>query len=761
MKREVVWLVAGIFFFSSHHLLRAQPTTPYIVVDQFGYLPDAVKIAAIRNPQTGFDSFQSFSPGDEYALIDESTGASVLTAGIQVWDGGAEDDSSGDQVWWFDFSSVTETGDYYVLDVENNVRSYAFRISPSVYNEVLKHAVRTFFYQRVGYAKEAQYAGEEWADGASHMGNLQDPNCRLFSDANNSATERDLSGGWYDAGDYNKYTNWTANYVVEMMKAYLEAPDAWGDDYNIPESGNGVPDLLDEARWGVDHLLRLQEEDGGVLSIVSESQASPPSGATGQSLYGPATTSASLNTAGALAISAKVYAMLGEDEYATELESAAENAWDWAEENPEVLFRNNDPDYNSNGIGAGQQEEDDYQRLMSKLEAACFLFDLTKDVEYQTFFDANYESAHLIDWNYAYPYEGANQEALIYYTSIPEATTSVVNDIVTTYTGSMNSGENNFPAYNNDVDPYRAHLDSYTWGSNSVKALKGNMFMNIIAYGFDNGANDDAYQASLNYINYIHGLNPLNFVFLSNMYRYGAENGVNEFYHTWFSNGSALWDRLGESTYGPAPGFLVGGPNPSYERDGCCPDGCGGTNNEVCSSEELSPPMGQPDQKSYKDFNTSWPLNSWSVTENSCGYQINYIRLLSKFVNLSYDCNGTLNGSATVDICGTCTGGTTGVDPVTNTDDCQYEYPIIEPALNVARTAYFEIYPNPSTGYLKVYFQDTREYQMAIFNMSGGRVWTGKASGQVELDLSSLKPGSYVVRLTSRDSRWTEKVIIR
>ena len=56
-----------------------------------------------------------------------------------------------------------------------------------------------------------------------------------------------MSGGWYDAGDYNKYTNWTASYVLEFMKAYLENPEAWGDDYNIPESGNGVPDILDEA----------------------------------------------------------------------------------------------------------------------------------------------------------------------------------------------------------------------------------------------------------------------------------------------------------------------------------------------------------------------------------------------------------------------------------------------------------------------------------------------------------------------------------
>lgn len=80
---------------------------------------------------------------------------------------------------------------------------------------------------------------------------------------------------------------------------------------------------------------------------------------------------------------------------------------------------------------------------------------------------------------------------------------------------------------------------------------------------------------------------------------------------------------------GPPPGYLVGGPNPSYDWAGCCPSGCG---TGECTAESVSPPKGQPDQKSYKDFNAGWPLGSWSVTEPSDGYQVKYIRLLSKFV---------------------------------------------------------------------------------------------------------------------------------
>jgi hypothetical protein len=109
---------------------------------------------------------------------------------------------------------------------------------------------------------------------------------------------------------------------------------------------------------------------------------------------------------------------------------------------------------------------------------------------------------------------------------------------------------------------------------------------------------------------------------------------VNEFYHGWFADGSSRWDRVGTSTYGPPPGFLTGGPNPQYDWDGCCPSGCGtAENNARCGTTRPSPPYGQPTQKSYLDFNTSWPLNSWSVTENSDGYQVAYIRLLSHFVD--------------------------------------------------------------------------------------------------------------------------------
>lgn len=688
------------------------------MVDQFGYRPESKKIAVIRNPQTGYDANESFAPGETYQVIDRATGNVAFTGIPSIWNNGEEDSTSGDKAWWFDFSTLETAGSYYVLDVDNNLRSYEFEIAENVYENVLKQAVRTFFYQRVGFAKEIPYAEAGWTDGASHIGPLQDKNCRYYKTPNDASTEKDVSGGWYDAGDYNKYTNWTADYVIQMLKAYQERPDAFGDDYNIPESGNGMPDILDEAKWGMDHLLRLLNDDGSAIAVVSLSHESPPSSANGQSLYGGVNTSATLSCAAAFALGAYIYSDLGYESYSETLKNAAEKAWEWANANPDVVWRNNDdnPLYDSKGIGSGQQEVDEYGRLTKKIRAAIYLYELTEEEIYKSFFEANYAQIHMIVWPYVYPYELEEQETLLHATKLDGISGTIKNDIISKYNSSINSSEIGWKAYDNSIDPYMGYLDSYTWGSNNIKARQGLMYYDVLAFNLNSTRNEDAVSASENYIHYLHGVNPMNLVYLSNMYDHNAENCVNEFYHTWFKDKSALWDRVGVSTFGPAPGFLTGGPNNGYDVDVCCPDGCGGAgNNALCTSEDITPPKGQPQQKSYKDFNTNWPLNSWSVTENSCGYQINYIRLLSKFVSGKLvDCS---NNQCIV----------TGSNEY---DDNQ----------NTQNTT---LYPNPAKE--TVFIQSERDiHQWELIDIDGNTLSYGKGSS---INIIELKPGQYFVKV--------------
>lgn len=374
----------------------------------------------------------------------------------------------------------------------------------------------------------------------------------------------------------------------------------------------------------------MQEANGSVLSIVGLSSASPPSAATGPSYYGPASTSATLNAAAAFALGAKVLnGIPALAAYAAGLRTRAENAWTWAIANPSVAFRNNESANGSQGLGAGQQETDDRGRLMARLIAAIYLYDVTGNTVYRSFVDDNYSQANLIRWgNYVSAYEGTLQDALLHYTRLSGASSAVVSAIRTNYLSGVNS-EWVRGKITTKADPYMAFINDYVWGSNGIKSNMGLLFtaLNVHNLGTAHTAADNLNAAS-HYIHYHHGVNPLGLCYLTNMSSLGAENSANEIFHGWFTNGSAKWDSAATSTYGPPPGFVPGGANQTqWDWDGGCP-----SISSACGTSRPKPPYAQPKQKSYKDFNDGWPLNSWPISEVSNGYQIAYIRLLSKFV---------------------------------------------------------------------------------------------------------------------------------
>jgi endoglucanase len=630
-------IIAFVITTSATVNMYGQAISPYIVVDQFGYTKNANKIAVLRSPKTGFDAISSYTPGNNISLKNAVTNVVVYSAVPVVFKAGTTDAISGDKVWWFDFSAIQTAGTYYIIDDAANARSATFVIADTVYKNVLKAAVKTFYYQRAGFAKTAQYAGAAWADGASHVGPLQDKNCRIYNDKNNAATEKDLSGGWYDAGDYNKYTPWTANYIVSLLITYKENPALWTDDFNIPESGNGIPDLLDEIKWGMDWLLKMQQSNGASLCVMGLDYGSPPSSATGQSAYGPVTTNATMRSAAAFALGAKYLRQANPayfGVYADTLQARAVRAYNWAIANPAVIFNNNTAANGSEGLAAGNQETDSLGRFTAKMGAALYLYDLTGNTAYLTLFENGMNTFPLLAWgNYISQYFQESQNLLFYYLTLPGINNTLASQIKTaTLTAAKKSGDY-LDAITSQTDPYRAFIKDYNWGSNQYKSDYGN-FLWQLQYHNVEAANNTVYlKAAEEYLHYIHGVNPLQFVYLSSMGSYGAENNIKEFYHSWFADGSSKWDREGVSTYGPAPGFLTGGPNAFYTLDGCCPSGCGSAqNNAACNAASVTPPLGQPPMKSYKDFNTNWPLNSWQVTENSNGYQVAYIRLLSKYV---------------------------------------------------------------------------------------------------------------------------------
>ena len=248
MQKNLKQISLVVFLIVCAIIAQAIPTTitQFIKIDQFGYKTTDQKIAVISDPQIGYNSALSFSPGATYQIRNWTTDAVVFSGSTTSWNGGATQSQSGDIVFWFDFSSVVTPGSYYVYGSANANSNND--INDCVYNDVLKVAMRMFYYQRCGFAKSYPFVDTGYVDGASHLGTQQDLDCRLYSSPT-VGTSKNLSGGWYDAGDYNKYVNFTWGTMLDMLLAYEEKPSVWADNYIIPESGNGIPDILDETKF--------------------------------------------------------------------------------------------------------------------------------------------------------------------------------------------------------------------------------------------------------------------------------------------------------------------------------------------------------------------------------------------------------------------------------------------------------------------------------------------------------------------------------
>ena len=598
----------------------------FVVVDQFGYAPAMQKIAVIRSPVTGYDAGQKFEPGKIYQVVDADTCKVLLEGAPQVWNGGAVDPSSGDHAWLFDFSAMKTLGHYVIRDKEKGEVSGVFAISANPYREVLKQAVRFFYYQRANTPKIEPYAGKAWTDAADHVGPRQDGAARHLMKKDDPSTERDLTGGWWDAGDFNRYTSWHDDYLISLLTAYTENPAIFTDDFNIPESGNGIPDLIDEVKWGMDWLIKMQNPDGSMLAILGSGTAgSPPSSAKNPSYYGGPSTSASYSSAAAFAYGAKILGRFPAFKaYAADLAVRAKRAWAWAEAHPNVLFFNKAPAYGDQTLGGGEQEYAPEERPMRSLIAAIYLYDLTGDPAYQARLASLLEQSSLFTQDQVKTSDATWLQPVLYYSTLKSARRDLVEKIHAHFRAGFQS-EAIYGGEKSAKNPYQAYLPVYYWGSTKEISRQGFFFLNPKLDHIP-GAPADAANYAANYLHYLHGLNPMAKVYLSNMGAFGAENSADEFFHAWFAKDSP-WQNVKTSKFGPPPGFLVGGPNPSYDWEKGCPD-----LDTRCGSARLSPPYGQPPQKSYADFSDSYPVDSWQVTEPSNGYQVEYIRLLAQFV---------------------------------------------------------------------------------------------------------------------------------
>lgn len=605
--------IALLLFTSS--FLKAQQFSQYIHIDQFGYLPDSDKVAVLANPITGYDASNSYTPGNQFALVDQSTSEHVFIGAPAIWNAGQTHDQSGNQGWYFDFSLYRKPGTYYVLDIENQLKSYDFQISEDIYQEVLVDAVKMFYYNRCNMEKQQPFAASDWTDINNFNSALQDYNSRYVSDPSNASLERDLSGGWFDAGDYNKYVTFAVEPIHQLLYAFKDNPSVFSDAFNIPESGNGVPDILDEIRYETDWLLKMINPDGSVIIKIGsisydENANSPPSANTDPRYYGPTCTSASIAVAGALSHLALV---LDENaiwpDYSTSIKQKAQDCFAYA-----LSFLNSNTlevNCDDGTILSGDADWDEATQRKKAVLAAIYLWELTGDNSYHDYLINNINSVSFINNNWLGVDELVELEALLHYRTIDGANSGVSDEIIQSITPHVSNDWNAYFGFN-DLDLYRSYMPdwSYHWGSNKSKSDYANMNRVLSKFDIDPARSHLMDQKLREHVHYFHGVNPQNLVYLSNMYNRGADNCTDEIYHSWFDDGT-IYDGFAGNNVGPAPGFVVGGANKDY------------------SISNNSPPYGQPSQKSYLDFNDGYPNDSWEISEPAIYYQASYIRMLA------------------------------------------------------------------------------------------------------------------------------------
>ncbi|MCR5178569.1 MAG: glycoside hydrolase family 9 protein [Lachnospiraceae bacterium] len=208
---------------------------PGILVDMNGYDAEASKTAV----------FVGDVIPTSYEVKNDETGEIVFSGEVNR---SRHDESIGVG----DFSSLTEPGVYY-LSAEWMGESEPFAILPDGYRTIRDMVMRRYYINRCGIAITREYAGEE-AHSVCHT-----------TDAVIAGTDRtiDVTGGWHMDGRADRFSADGADAVSRLLLAYESAPEAFGDDTGIPESGNGVSDLLDECLIEVSWLMKMQDADSG------------------------------------------------------------------------------------------------------------------------------------------------------------------------------------------------------------------------------------------------------------------------------------------------------------------------------------------------------------------------------------------------------------------------------------------------------------------------------------------------------------------
>lgn len=306
-----------------------------IYVNQVGYFSDGPKVALSTKPC----NYQIIRKSDSKCVFD-----GVVSEG--KYDAAAKED-----VYAIDFSEVTEKGEYYVLAGDRD-KSVGFTIADSLYKNAMKDSIKCLYFQRCGIELLPEYAGE-YVHPACHL----KPVIMLEDYLENTEypVEFDMSGGWHDAGDYGRYVSAGAVAVGHLLYSYEMFPKMFNDSLNIPESGNGIPDILNECYYELSWMLKMQDADGGVhhkLTAFRHPDFIMPECDDDPFYIFPVSSFSTADFAAVMALASRIYRKYMPEFAETALDAARLSAW-WLSEHDYVGFKNPE------GCNTGEYGDDD------------------------------------------------------------------------------------------------------------------------------------------------------------------------------------------------------------------------------------------------------------------------------------------------------------------------------------------------------------------------------------------------------------------
>lgn len=218
----------------------------YIRINQLGYLPQSVNVAVfISDEKVEITSFQLFETLSGKLVFE----GQPEVADAQMW--------GKQSAYRLNFTTFQQKGGYF-LKAGNSV-SPSFRISPDVYNGTADFILNYMRQQRCGFNP---YLNDSCH---THDGIIVDHPTK-------TGQHLDVIGGWHDASDYLQYTTTSANAIYQLLFAYQQNPTVYGDRYNAngKSGANGIPDILDEARWGLDWLLKMNPAKNEMYNQIAD-----------------------------------------------------------------------------------------------------------------------------------------------------------------------------------------------------------------------------------------------------------------------------------------------------------------------------------------------------------------------------------------------------------------------------------------------------------------------------------------------------------